>query len=82
MKLVPKWFILLVWQDVPATDFKCANSSEHPINVEESTCSYKFTPSNPTNHYGNAIRCTGKVFMASDVNDDVSVIIHLLQKVS
>lgn len=82
MKFVPRWFILLVWQDVPAADFKCTNSSENPINVEESTCSHKFTSSNPINQYGNAIRCTGKVFIASDVNDDVSVIIHHLQKVS
>ncbi|KAL9462342.1 hypothetical protein AB3S75_000365 [Citrus x aurantiifolia] len=61
------------FQDVPAADFKCTNSSENPINVEESTCSHKFTSSNPTNQYGNAIRCTGKVFIASDVNDDQCV---------
>ncbi|KAH9669138.1 protein TONSOKU [Citrus sinensis] len=65
------------FQDVPAADFKCTNSSENPINVEESTCSHKFTSSNPTNQYGNAIRCTGKVFIASDVNDDQCVMFRI-----
>lgn len=87
VQLEPKYLILLVWQDVPAVASKCAYSSCDPINVEESTCSFKSMGPKPDTLNGNALRSLNaeKVLIASDCatscsKDDVDVSEDILHR--
>ncbi|KAK3211640.1 hypothetical protein Dsin_016346 [Dipteronia sinensis] len=75
------------YKDVPAAASKCANSSCDPINVEESTCSFKSMGPKPDTLNGNVLRSLNaeKVLIASDCatscsKDDVDVSKNILHR--
>ncbi|KAK4840892.1 hypothetical protein QYF36_020698 [Acer negundo] len=75
------------FKDVPAAASKCANSSCNPINVEESTCSFKSMGPKPGTLNGNVLRSlnTEKVLIASDCatsysKDDIDVSENILHR--
>ncbi|KAL5752076.1 hypothetical protein ACOSQ2_022583 [Xanthoceras sorbifolium] len=72
------------FEDVPAAASNCANSSCNPINVEESTCSFKSKPNTPN---GSAVRSLsaekvliGSDFVTSCSKDDIDVSGNILHK--
>ncbi|KAJ0098287.1 hypothetical protein Patl1_27847 [Pistacia atlantica] len=74
-----------IFQDVTAATSKCANNSGNCINVEESTCSYKYMSPKPATPNANAIRCSAEVplesnFATSVSKDDIDVSRNILHK--
>ncbi|KAK2656121.1 hypothetical protein Ddye_009173 [Dipteronia dyeriana] len=75
------------FKDVPAAASKCANSSCDPINVEESTCSFKSMGPKPDTLNGNVLGSLNaeKVLIPSDCatscsKDDVDVSENILHR--